>query len=659
MYEPIAHALLNDVLDELRPEISSEDLRHFYTRLGANFYAIHTLFHQLYGRRDDFKAQLIHLTERLAQAYIDRPAGLKQLDMAREEDHTWFLSETWVGMALYADGFAGDLKGLRERLSYLSELGVNLVHVMPILKCPEGASDGGYAISDFRDIDPRAGTLDDLCELAAAMRLRGMLLTLDVVVNHTSNEHPWAQRARAGDPIYQDYYFCFPNRDLPDMFEETMPEIFPETAPGNFTWDEEMGRWVMTVFNTYQWDLNYTNPAVFIEMVDILLFWANRGADILRLDAVAFLWKKIGTSSQNEREAHLLLQMLKDCCQVVAPGVLFIAEAIVAPSEIIKYFGEDAVIAKECEIAYNATFMALLWDAVATKNARLLNQGLKSLPNKLDRATWLNYVRCHDDIGLGFDDTDIRSCGYEPVAHRRFLVDWFTGRYDDSPARGRPFGVNPRNGDARIAGALASLVGLETALQREDRVAIDQAIDMILTLHGMILAFGGLPLIWYGDELGTPNDDSFLQDPSKAADSRWVHRPRIDWTRAARRHQHGTVEQRVFDGLKRLIAVRKTLPAFADFNNRELLDVENPHLFAFLRTHPALQGASVLAVANFDDAPQFLDLDNLGARGRDRFGLGQVQDLASGQSPALFNGRLVIPPFRFYWLGDRRPGAGF
>lgn len=653
MYEQVSHALLNDVLDELRPEIGAEDLRHFYTRLGANFYAIHTLFQQLYGGRDDFKGQLVHLVERLAQAYIDRPAALKQLDMAREEDHNWFLSQEWTGMALYADGFAGNLKGLSDSLPYLAELGVNMVHVMPILKCPEGASDGGYAVSNFRDVDPRVGALSDLCELAAAMRARGMLLTLDVVVNHTSDEHPWAQQARAGDPVYQDYYFCFPNRDVPDMFEATMPEIFPETSPGNFTWDPQMGRWVMTVFNSYQWDLNYTNPAVFIEMVDILLFWANRGADILRLDAVAFLWKKIGTSSQNEREAHLILQMMKDCCQVVAPGVLFIAEAIVAPSEIIKYFGEDAVIAKECEIAYNATFMALLWDAVATKNARLLSQGLKSLPNKLDRATWLNYVRCHDDIGLGFDDADIRACGYEPYAHRHFLIDWFTGRYEGSNARGRPFGVNARTGDARIAGALASLVGLEAALAEDDREGIDRAVELILTLHGMILAFGGIPLIWYGDELATFNDDSFHDDPAKAADSRWVHRPRIDWTRAERRRTRGTVEQRVFDGLKRLIAVRKTIPAFADFNNRELIDVDDPHLFAFRRFHPALQGDPVLVVANFDAAPRYLDLDSLGPRGRGRLGLGQLQDLATRESPAHFNGRLVIPAFRFYWLTDR------
>jgi amylosucrase len=173
----------------------------------------------------------------------------------------------------------------------------------------------------------------------------------------------------------------------------------------------------------------------------------------------------------------------------------------------------------------------------------------------------------------------------------------------------------------------------------------------------MILAFGGIPLIWYGDEIATFNDDSFLQDPSKAADSRWVHRPLIDWERAERRHTRGTAEQRVFDGLKRLIAVRKTIPAFADFNNRELIDVDNPHLFAFLRTHPTLQGESVLVVANFDAGPQYLDLDNLGSRGRVRFGLGPVQDLANRESPAVFNGRLVIPPFRYYWLTDQRLGA--
>lgn len=654
MYEQLSHSLLNEILDELKPEIRRRDLRHFYTRLGANFFVIHSLFHRLYGQRGDFKEKMIELVEVMAARYIERSAELEQIDMAREKNHDWFLSQEWVGMALYTDGFAGDLKGVQKHISYLQELGINMVHIMPMLECPVGASDGGYAVSNFRAIDPRVGTLEDLQALAAFMRKRGMLLTLDVVVNHTSDEHEWAQKARRGEQKYQDYYYIFPDRDIPDMFEETMPEIFPETSPGNFTWDESLGKWVMTVFNRYQWDLNYGNPGVFTEMLDIILFWANRGADILRLDAVAFLWKKIGTVCQNEQEAHLILQLMKDCCQVTAPGVLFIAEAIVAPLEIIKYFGEDAIIAKECEIAYNATFMALLWDAVATKNTRLLNQGIRSLPTKLDRATWLNYIRCHDDIGLGFDDADIERAGYNPAAHRRFLLDYFTGVFDNSDARGQPFGRNLKTGDARISGSLASLAGLEAALERKDDRAIDHAVKMILLLHGMILSFGGIPLIYYGDEIGMLNDGSFLHDENKAHDNRWLHRPKIDWEKAERRHRHGSVEQLIFDGLKKLIAVRKTIPAFADFNNRELLAVDNEHLFVFFRNSLQGTGETVLVVANFDAKPQHLDLANLGNRGQ--FLYGQLKDFASGETPALFKDQLVIPPYRFYWLTDQRLG---
>jgi len=653
MYEQVSHALLNSILDELKPEIRKRDLRHFYTRLGANFYAIYSLFHHLYGGRDDFDRQMLRLVEVMATQYLKRDDELKDLDMVREQDHNWFLSQEWVGMALYSDGFAGDLNGLREHLRYLQELGVNMVHVMPILKCPKGKSDGGYAVSDFRDVDERVGTLEDLQDLARDMRRRdNMLLTLDVVVNHTSDEHQWAQRARAGEAKFQEYYYIFPNRDVPDMFEETMPEIFPETSPGNFTYDQTMEQWVMTVFNSYQWDLNYSNPAVFIEMLDIILFWANQGADIVRLDAVAFLWKRIGTNCQNEREAHLILQLMKDCCQVTAPGVLFIAEAIVAPVEITKYFGEDAVIAKECEIAYNATFMALLWDAVATKNAKLLNQGIRSLPDKLERATWLNYVRCHDDIGLGFDDEDILHAGYDPQAHRRFLVDYLTGAYDDSPSRGQPFGRNGKTGDARISGSLASLVGLETALERGDEAAVTDSIDLILLLHGVIMSFGGIPLLYYGDEIGTLNDCTFLEDENKAHDNRWMHRPHIDWQRAEQRNRHGSVEQRIFDGLKRMISVRKSVPAFADYNNRQLLETGNPHLFAFLRSNPQQLDDTVLVVANFDSSPQSLTLSEMGNRGL--FEYGELRDLCSGEVPSMFKDQLVVPPHRFYWVTDRR-----
>lgn len=651
MYEQVSHALLNEILFKLDPKIVKQtQMRYFYTRLGANFYAIHSLFHRLYGDRPDFREQMQKLVETLAKQYISRPHRLKESDLLREADHNWFLSQKWMGMALYSDGFAGNLKGLKSKLHYLQDLGINMVHVMPVLDCPVGKSDGGYAVRDFRGVDQRIGDLGDIEALSADMQKRDMLLTLDVVLNHTSDEHEWACRAREGEKKYQDYYYIFDNREMPDMFEETMVEIFPQTSPGNFTWNEDMGKWVMTSFNSYQWDLNYSNPSVFIEMLDIILFWANRGADVVRLDAVAFLWKKIGSTCQNEREAHLILQLLKDCCQASAPGVLFIAEAIVAPIEITKYFGEDAINAKECEIAYNATLMALLWDAVATKKAELLYRGIKSLPDKLERATWLNYIRCHDDIGLGFDDVDIRLAGYEPVAHRRFLVDYFTGKFEDSMARGRPFAENEKTGDARISGTLASLAGLESARESGDEHVIDMAINIILLMHGVILSFGGIPLMYYGDEIGTLNDYTYLQNESKQSDSRWIHRPAIDWQKAELRNQPGTVEYRIFTALKKMIAVRKDIPAFADFNNRELLDVGNPHLLAFSRFDHTHASPRVLVIANFDAAPQHLDLHLLNQHGF--FRVNGVRDVSTGDSPPIFNNHLAIPAYGFYWLSE-------
>ena len=650
MYEQVSHALLNEILGQLKVDDGRDPciLRHFYTRLGANFYSIHSLFHRLYGEREDFKAHLCRLVEVLRRRYLERPERLRESDLIRERDFNWFLSEKWVGMALYCDRFAGDLTGVRQKIPYLQELGINLLHIMPILDCPPDHSDGGYAVRDFLKVHERFGSNEDVENLAETLRARDMLLVLDVVVNHTSNEHEWAVKARRGDPRYQDYYYVFDDRTVPDIYEETLPEIFPETAPGNFSWEEALGKWVMTVFNDYQWDLNYHNPAVLIEMVDIILFWANRGADILRLDAVAFLWKKLGSVCQNEREAHWLLQLMKDCCQVTAPGVLFIAEAIVAPGEIAKYFGEDAINAKECEIAYNATLMALLWDAVATRNAKLLRQGIANLPIKLDRATWLNYVRCHDDIGLGFDDNDIRQCGYDPILHRRFLIEYFTGKYPGSLSLGLPFGGNPKTGDTRISGSLASLVGLEAAVKRNKQDEIDTAISWITMLHGIILSFGGIPLLYYGDAVGMMNSAEYLQDPYKRADNRWVHRYHFDWDKAEKRHETGTVEFRIFGMLKRMIALRKETHTFADVDNRRLLSLENGNLLAYLRTDPINNHNNVLVIANFNDVEQRVNIAELQTKGG--FHQKIMRDLLAGHEFRSDDEFLTIPPIGLYWL---------
>jgi amylosucrase len=566
-------------------------------------------------------------------------------------------------MALYANRFAKNIDGVTEKIPYLEELGVNLVHLMPIMKCPTGASDGGYAVSDFRIPDPRSGTVDSLLNLSRKLDKKGMLLTLDVVLNHTSNEHEWARKAIDGQKKYEDYYYVFDTKAEVLQFEETMPEIFPETSPGSFTFNETMKKWIMTVFHDYQWDLNYRNPQVLIEMVDIILYYANLGADILRLDAVAFLWKKIGTTCQNLNEAHLILQLIRACTEVTAPGVIFIAEAIVAPQEVIKYFGDGGITGnRECDIAYNATFMALLWDGVATKNARLLNRGIKSLPKKPDGTTWLNYLRCHDDIGLGFNNEDISLAGYNVEAHRKFLLDYYTGSHKSSAAKGLTFGENPKTGDARIAGTLASLTGLDEFSTNLNTLDVDLRTDQIIMLHSLIFAFEGIPLLYYGDELATTNDLSYEKDMTMIHDSRWAHRPLIDWERAKLRKKKGTVEHKIFTALKKLIGIRKKLSLFKDGNHHiGPLNTDNDHILCWLRTKAGkdpegfFKGGSlknsVLIVSNFAATGQHVTIPALlNTSSESKVNEPEIRDLYSGMTPEIVNGKLLVAPFSFLWL---------
>lgn len=649
MYNPQLQHILNKHLDTYQAQLNGRDFRDFVTRLSANLNRINHLFNILYGRRNGQVDSLGKLLDTLFACYLERPADLKAIDRSREEKNDWILDEKWVGMALYVDRFSGKLKQFKKKLPYLEELGVNWVHLMPLQESPPGSNDGGYAVSNYRKLDPKIGNMKDMQSVTKALRKRDMLLTLDLVVNHTSDQHEWAQKALAGDPYYQDFYYFFDDRYHPDQYEESMPEVFPESSPGNFTYQPQLGKWVMTVFHDYQWDLNFTNPEVFIEMLKIMLFWGNQGVDILRIDAPAFIWKQKGTTSQNLPEAHLILQLFKACTQVVAPGMACIAEAIVAPNEIIKYFGEGENEGRECEVAYNATLMALLWEALATHDTSLLRRGLQEVPQKPVGTTWINYVRCHDDIGLGFDDSDISAVGYNAAAHREFLVNYYSGRFAGSHATGAPFMFNPKTGDARISGSLASLAGLEAAVQDQSVVDPQIPIQKILMLYGIVFSFGGLPLIYYGDELGTPNDHSFLDDPDKAYDNRWMHRPIIDWETAERRKEAGTVENQIFEGLQKLIAIRKKSPEFADQNSNNIEYCENKHIFTFLRWD--MSGAKTLVVANFHHNMQHIQSEILYRCG---FHMEHgVIDKISGEAPDIQGGLIRLKPYQICWLTDK------
>ncbi|NNC50888.1 MAG: alpha-amylase, partial [Flaviramulus sp.] len=530
----------------------------FIDRFIGNADLLHYLFAQIYSYRDDFDTSFKEIIDLIIESYSERNPSLKKLDQKKESKNGWFLSNELVGMSLYVDRFAGDLNGMSGKLDYLQDLGVNLLHLLPIFKSPEHASDGGYSVSDYRVIDEKFGTLADLKSLQKKLLKKDMYLMIDIVVNHTSNEHEWAEKARAGDTYYQDFFYTYDERTIPDKMEASMPEVFPDIAPGSFTYDEKMKKWVMTVFNTYQWDLNYTNPRVLKAMLENIFFYANLGVDILRIDAPAFIWKQMGTTCQNLPEAHTLLQIMKIAKEIATPGMAILGEAIVAPRYIMDYFGKGYLTNKECDLAYNATQMALQWDALATTDTRNMLANQEIIQQKPLGTTWINYTRCHDDIGLCFEDDYIKQVGYNPFKHRAYLKDYLGGRLATTPSSGDLFGVNPKTNDARISGTLASICGLEKAVNNGDVEAIQTSIDKILLMQANCVFLGGIPMLYYGDEVGYTNDHSYLKDSGKSYDNRWMHRPQINWDKNAKINQKTSIESKIFKGFQAIINIRKT-----------------------------------------------------------------------------------------------------
>ncbi len=569
----------------------------------ANAPAIQALYGEIYGNHPNRDNWFQLLIQTITSAYSARSSELKETDAQKEAQGQWHLDSGITGMSLYVDRFCGKLEDLSNKLDYFKNLGVNFLHLMPIFESPEGESDGGYAVSDFRKVDTRFGNIKDLRALQQKMREEDMYLMLDIVLNHTSHKHAWAEKAKAGDKVYQDYFYMYDNRYMPDQFEANMPEIFPESSPGSFTYDKATGKWVMTVFHHYQWDLNYTNPAVFIEMLDTIFFYANLGVDILRIDAPAFIWKQPGTSCQNLPQAHTLLRLIKQCVQVATPGMALLGEAIVAPKEIMKYFGTGLYTARECDFAYNATHMALQWDALATGDTRVMLAAQHEILQKPYGCSWITYTRCHDDIGLGYDDYMIRHAGFDPYEHRKFLKDYYSGARADSPATGALFSVNDKTGDARISGSLASLCGLEKAIHNGDEHAINTSILKILLMQAHSFFIGGIPMLFYGDELGYTNDYSYLNDPGKSYDNRWMHRPVIDWNKNKKIEEAGSIEQRMFEGTKKLISIRRSLKMAGDYKNLTWLTPHNIHVAGFIRT---MNNKKLYCLFNFSDKEAFI-----------------------------------------------------
>jgi amylosucrase len=610
-------------------------LRRWFAHLDDGLSAV-------YGRDSGYEALLERVVATLAAQHAARPLALRRLDIERDLTPDWFQREGMVGYVFYVERYAKTLLGVLDHLGYLEELGVTYVHLMSVLRPRAGENDGGYAIADYLEVDPRLGTREDLARVCEALRERGIATCVDLVLNHCADSHPWAQAAQAGDLHHQGYFLTFPDRNEPDAYEATLVEIFPDFAPGNFTFVEGMGRWVWTTFHRYQWDLNWANPEVFLEIVRIMGTLANWGVEIFRMDAVAFMWKRLGTSCQNQPEVHDLLQALRACAKIATPAVAHKAEAIVSPGDLMHYFGTGRRYGKVANIAYHNSLMVQAWSALATRDARLLTHTLRAYPPAPPSIAWGTYVRCHDDIGWAVTDEDAAAVGLSGPAHRHFLSDFYAGIFPGSFARGTVFQHNPVTGDRRISGSAANLAGLAAALELGDEGAIDLAIERILWLHALMAGYGGIPLLYMGDELGLRSDDTYLLDPLLCDDNRWAHRPAMDWVVADRRHLAGSLEARIFHGLLSILRSRARTPHLHAQTPSEVIEGVHRQLFVQLRRHPL---GPMVALYNVSDAP--IAVDTAWLRG---LGLATAYDQLGQRFVDLGAGAWDLGPYARHWL---------
>ena len=589
------------------------------------------LFCELYHGDMDAYGRFMQM---LRRAYDARSEALCASDRRREQDPDWYRGNHLVGMLMYVDRFAGDLQGVREKLDYIREAGVNYLHLMPLLASPADRSDGGYAVSDFRRVQPELGTMEDLADLAADCHDRGIALCLDFVMNHTSEDHEWARRARAGEKEYQDRYFFYDDWTIPQQFEKDVPQVFPTTAPGNFTWCEEAGKVVMTTFYPYQWDLNYANPAVLSDMTENMLFLCNRGIDVIRLDAVPYIWKELGTNCRNLPQVHKLVRIMRIVCEIVCPGTLLLGEVVMEPAKVVPYFG--TVEKPECHLLYNVTTMASTWHTVATKDVRLLRNQLDQVFALPKEYGYLNYLRCHDDIGWGLDYPYLRWFGIEETPHKKYLNDYLTGKWPGSFARGELYNDDPRLGDARLCGTTASLCGIEAARYERDEEKLALALRRDVMLHAYMFTLSGIPVLYSGDEIARENDYSYHDDPEKAPDSRYLHRGKMDWDAARKRREGKTPEGHLFTSLRRLEKLRAEHRVFDAKADTWTLNIWDQNILGIGRYY---EGEKLIALYNFCDEEKHVTLWNEE---------GELFDLLTGM---VINKRdVIVQPGGFRWL---------
>ncbi len=555
----------------------------------------------------------------------------------------WIHSANTVGMMLYVDLFNNDIEGLVSKTEYFKNLGITLIHLMPLVQPRNGENDGGYAVRDYREVNPKLGNVESLKKAIKVFHDNGIRICIDYVINHTADDHEWAIKAKSGDKKYQDYYFMYDDYTIPRQYEATMNQVFPKVAPGNFTYVKDLDKWVMTTFYDFQWDLNYRNPKVLEEMTSILLYYANLGVDMIRLDAIPYIWKIIGTSCRNLPEVHIILKIFRSILLQYSPSTVLLGESIVAPEIITRYFGSETSL--ECDLLYNASYMVEIWNSIATRDARHISK--MPIVNHNLPTEWINYARCHDDIGWGLNEDNLRRLGFDPFLHKQFLIDFYLGSYKDSFSIGELYEYDPVTKDARNCGTLASLAGLEKALLEKDNYKLELALKRINLINSLIILRKGIPMIYSGDEIGLLNNYEYKNDPDKKHDSRWIHRQKFNWEKSYNTEKCDSYERVIFNNLIKLINIRKEINIDSSIKNEKSIQVDNKSILVIQQLKE--NDDNLLLIFNFSEDRQFLSTSQLIRHGINA----HMVELLQGKELNLTDDFVQIGPYEFLILKNK------
>ena len=604
---------------------NAADKAVFEMRLNKHYDELKWLYSELYPDKEVYFDKLI---KHLKKAYVQRDEYLHDLDTQREHEADCYTKRNFVSMAMYVHCFSGTLKNFAKRLPYLAESNINCVHLKGIIKSLKDKNDGEFAISDFKAIEKSIGDVKDLAKLSEKCHKKDIDVCVDLVLNHTSDEHDWAMRMCDGESEYEDKYYVYKRENLPEIIKEDGKRV--ETVAGNFTYVKAIDKYVMSTFHEYTWDLNYHNPEVFNEMAENLLFLANTGVDIVRLDYMAYIWKQKDNAHHNLPQVHTILRMLRLISEIVCPSVILLGEVAISPDRLAPYFGSAEK--PECHLIYDASTMAVIWHSVATGNVALLKHQFDMLASLPKNEVLQNSLRDSDEIKWVLDFDFLAKQGMQKTPHQQFLNNYFAGEFDGSFALGKKYEAEGNADKVHVCGTVASLCGIEYYDKQKDKAKMQLAIDLDIMLHALMLSQSGIPTICSGDEVGQCSDFKFKKD-----DLSYLKRDKFNWHKAGRRKTEKAMQANIYQSLVKLTSIRNDYAVFA----------QNAKVKTLLTWDEA-----TLAIVRETDSEKFIGIYNFSSSERPAWikeNDGEYTDLYSGET----NVNAVdmkLAPYSFKWL---------